>query len=103
MRHSQSQVRWVPHELMLVDSMTKVDLAKSNDSMSHLLRRGVLRLVQESAEMRRRSKGRDEGHVVGRSKAVSRRRWDEEQTLSSFVQSFGSGTKWQAFESELSD
>ena len=53
--------------------------------------------------MRRRSKGRDEGRAVGRSKAVSRRRWDEEQTLGSFVQIFGYGTKWLAFESELSD
>ena len=68
-----SHIRWIPHTLMPVDSMTKVDPFTGNDALRHLLRTGKLVWDEETI---RRSAG------LGRSKAVSRRQLeDNEETV----------------------
>lgn len=63
-------IRWVPHHLMIVDSMTKSDINKGHDALSHLLRTGRLLLTNEDQE-----KGAARGvDRQNRSKAASRRR-----------------------------
>eukprot|EP00435_Cladocopium_sp_Y103_P037516 s4112_g9.t3 len=51
-----SEIRWTPHPRMPVDTMTKVDFAKSNGALLHLLRTGALRIDKEEAEMMRRKR-----------------------------------------------
>lgn len=66
---SGSRVRWVPHHLMVVDSMTKADPGKANDALGHLMRRGHLLLTTEAKEIGS-GRGLDRHN---RSKAASRR------------------------------
>jgi hypothetical protein len=68
-RHG-SEVRWIPHPKMPSDCMTKADVSKSNDALSHLLRHGTVSLVDESTEMGKRKEGSRE---KGRSKTASKR------------------------------
>ena len=78
LQDSGSQIRWVPHELMIVDSLTKVDVAKSNAAMSHLMRTGRLKLVLEVTEMAQRAHGKSvKGRGPSRSRAASQRRLEE--------------------------
>ena len=63
-------VRWIPHPLMPADIMNKVDLAKGNDALDHLLRTGLIKLVAENEEMVERGKRQ---RTVGRTKAASKR------------------------------
>ena len=59
-----SHIRWIPHALMLADSMTKADPSAGNDALRHLLRTGKLVWDEETI--------RQSAHL-GRTKAVSRR------------------------------
>ena len=78
LQDSGSLIRWVPHELMIVDSLTKVDVAKSNAAMSHLMRTGRLKLVLEATEMAQRAHGKSvKGRGPSRSRAASQRRLEE--------------------------
>lgn len=64
-------VRWVPHQKMLVDCMTKLDPLKANDAMTQFLRTGWLSLVDVSEEMNRR---KDDPVFKRRSHLASQRR-----------------------------
>lgn len=44
-------VRWVPHQKMLVDSLTKLDPLKANDALHQFLRSGWLSLVDVQEEL----------------------------------------------------
>ena len=59
-----SRIRWIPHPLMPLDSMTKMDPSAGNDALRHLLRTGKLLWDEETI---RQSAG------LGRSETVSRR------------------------------
>ena len=59
-----SHIRWIPHPLILADSMTKADPSTGNDALRHLLRTG--KLVWDKETIRRSAS-------LGRTKAVSRR------------------------------
>ncbi|CAE7346579.1 RE1 [Symbiodinium natans] len=51
LQSSQSMVRWIPHQKMIVDALTKADPAKSNGAMDMYLRSGTLSLVDVAAEL----------------------------------------------------
>ena len=51
-----SEIRWTPHQRMPVDMLTKVDFAKTNGALLHLLRTGQLRIDKEDVEMMRRKR-----------------------------------------------
>jgi len=59
-----SIIRWIPHPLMPVDSLTKADWGKGNAALEHLLRYGRFCLSSEDLEL---------GGRVGRSKRASER------------------------------
>ena len=65
-----SEIRWIPHPKMPSDCMTKADVSKSNDALSHLLRNGTVCLVDEGTEMVRRKEGTRE---KDKSKTASKR------------------------------
>jgi hypothetical protein len=71
MKTRGSRIRWVPHPLMPADPMTKVDGAKGNAALSHLLKSGTLKLDSETSEMTRRQE--HPGIKTSRSKAASKR------------------------------
>ena len=52
-----SHIRWIPHPLMLADSMTKADRSAGNDALRHLLRTGKLvwdeETIRQSARLGR--------------------------------------------------
>ena len=68
-----SHIRWIPHPLMLADSMTKADPFAGNDALRHFLRTG--KLVWDEETIRQSAR-------LGRTKAVSRRQLDtNDETL----------------------
>ena len=83
MGQSGTVVRWVPHQLMLVDCMTKSDVAKGNYALTSTLKTGYMRLVVESTEMSKR-KGTKSG--LSRSRGASQKRLESEVQGSSGLQ-----------------
>eukprot|EP00913_Durusdinium_trenchii_P018774 g17642.t1 len=51
LQETRSMVRWVPHQKMLVDSLTKLDPLKANDALHQFLRSGWLSLVDVQEEL----------------------------------------------------
>ena len=54
LQETQSMVRWVPHQKMIVDCMTHEDPLRANDALHQLLKVGVLSLVDISHELEAR-------------------------------------------------
>ena len=54
LQETRSMVRWVPHQKMVVDSLTKDDPSRANDALNHFLRTGLLSLVDVQEELRAR-------------------------------------------------
>ena len=54
LQETRSMIRWVPHQKMLVDCLTKEDPSRANDALSHFLKRGVLSLVDVDDELHAR-------------------------------------------------
>ena len=67
---SGAQMRWVPHSRMVVDVLTKADVAHPNAALSELVRTGHLQLVDEQRELAARSAGESSKR---RSRAASQR------------------------------
>ena len=63
-------VRWVPHSRMVVDVLTKADVAHTNAALSELVRSGLLQLVDEQREIMARGVGESS---KSRSLAASKR------------------------------
>ena len=55
LQETRSMVRWVPHQKMVVDVLTKVDPLKANGAMDQFLRSGQLSLVDVNAEIAARA------------------------------------------------
>ncbi|CAE7403523.1 unnamed protein product, partial [Symbiodinium necroappetens] len=55
LQETRSMVRWVPHQKMVVDVLTKVDPLKANGAMDQFLRSGQLSLVDVDAEIAARA------------------------------------------------
>ena len=58
----------MPHPRMPVDIMTKADVSRGNNALSHMLKTGRLCLIHEEAEMLER---KETGVKPGRSKSAS--------------------------------
>ncbi|CAK8995356.1 Uncharacterized protein SCF082_LOCUS4325, partial [Durusdinium trenchii] len=71
LQDTRSMVRWVPHQKMLVDCMTKLDPMKANDAMTQFLRSGWLSLVDISEELDKR---KDDPTYKRRSHLASKKR-----------------------------
>ena len=54
LQETQSMIRWVPHQKMLVDCMTKESIEKSNGAMTQFLRSGWLSLVDVQQDLHNR-------------------------------------------------
>ncbi len=54
LQETQSMIRWVPHQKMLVDCMTKESIEKSNGAMTQFLKSGWLSLVDVQQELHNR-------------------------------------------------
>ena len=59
-KKSGSDIRWTPHQRVPVDMLTKVDIAKGNGALIHLLKSGALRLDKEDEELALRQADRAE-------------------------------------------
>jgi hypothetical protein len=82
LQETKSMVRWVPHQKMLVDCLTKEDPLRANDALNQFLRSGVLSLVDIEQELESR---RVDPSFRRRSHAASRERLIEEYQ-SNYVQ-----------------
>lgn len=51
LQETRSMVRWVPHQKMLVDAMTKDDPSRANEALNHFLKTGLLSLVDVQHEL----------------------------------------------------
>jgi hypothetical protein len=51
LQETKSMVRWVPHQKMIVDCLTKEDPLRANDALKQFLRSGVLSLVDVAQEL----------------------------------------------------
>ena len=51
LQETKSMVRWVPHQKMLVDGLTKEDPLKASDALHQFLKSGVLSLVDVTSEL----------------------------------------------------
>ena len=54
LQETRSMIRWVPHQKMLVDCMTKESIEKGNGAMTQFLRSGWLSLVDVQEELNHR-------------------------------------------------
>jgi hypothetical protein len=54
LQDTKSMIRWVPHQKMLVDCLTKESLERGNGPLQQFLRSGWLSLVDVSEELRKR-------------------------------------------------
>jgi len=54
LQSTKSMVRWVPHQKMVVDPLTKLDPARGNDALNQFLKSGWLSLVDVKEEMNQR-------------------------------------------------
>ena len=59
LQQTHSTVRWVSHQKMLVDTMTKDDLDRGNGALLIFLRSGVMTFVPESEELSLRKEDSD--------------------------------------------
>ena len=75
LQETKSMVRWVPHQKMLVDCLTKEDPMRANDALNHFLRSGVLSLVDVADELAAR---KHDSSFRKRSNLASRERLAEE-------------------------
>ena len=71
LQSTKSMVRWVPHQKMVVDPLTKMDPVKANDAMNQLIKSGWLSLVDVSEELANR---KSDVAYRRRSHAASERR-----------------------------
>ena len=55
LEQTKSMVRWVPHQKMIVDSLTKLDPSKANGAMEAFLKAGYLSLVDVQSELASRA------------------------------------------------
>ena len=55
LQETRSMVRWVPHQKMVVDPLTKSDPMRSNGALDQFLRSGMLSLVDVQDELRYRA------------------------------------------------
>ena len=75
LQETKSMVRWVPHQKMLVDCLTKEDPLRANDALNQFLRTGVLSLVDVADELEAR---KNDSNFRKRSNQASRKRLLEE-------------------------
>ena len=54
LQDTRSQIKWVPHQLMLVDVLTKDDPSRGNGALEHFLKTGLLSFVNPQQELERR-------------------------------------------------
>ena len=54
LKDTGSMVRWVPHQKMLVDTMTKEDPSRTNGALEHFLKTGRISFVDERLELEQR-------------------------------------------------
>ena len=54
LQQTRSMVRWVPHQKMIVDGLTKEDPFRGNGALEHFLRTGVLSFVDMDTELAKR-------------------------------------------------
>ena len=71
LQSTKSMVRWVPHQKMVVDPLTKMDPVKANDAMNQLIKSGWLSLVDVNEELANR---KNDVAYRRRSHAASERR-----------------------------
>ena len=55
LQETRSTVRWVPHQKMLADAMTKPDPTKANGALEQMLKTGVFSLVDVAEELSNRA------------------------------------------------
>eukprot|EP00439_Symbiodinium_sp_Y106_P067741 s4909_g11.t1 len=55
LQETRSTVRWVPHQKMLADAMTKPDPMKANGALEQMLKTGVFSLVDVAEELANRA------------------------------------------------
>ena len=55
LQETGSYVRWVPHQKMLADTMTKPDPLRANGALEQFIKHGILSLVDVSAELQARA------------------------------------------------
>ena len=88
LQSSQSMVRWIPHQKMIVDALTKADPAKSNGAMDMYLRSGTLSLVDVAAELSCRAadaKYKNRSHAASVARLVKEYQQDAEQFWSTLI------------------
>ena len=76
LQDTKSMVRWVPHQKMLVDCMTKLDPSRANDALNQFVKSGWLSLVDVPTELKHR---RDDPAYKRRSHAASSKRLEYEE------------------------
>ena len=54
LQETKSMVKWVPHQKMIVDCLTKEDPMRANDAFNHFIRTGLLSLVDVAHELEAR-------------------------------------------------
>eukprot|EP00435_Cladocopium_sp_Y103_P028637 s478_g7.t1 len=88
LQETQSMVRWVPHQKMVVDCMTHEDPMRANDAMNHMLRAGILSLVDVSNELEARKTDpafKKRSHSASRDRLLQEYRSSYVQFMSSLV------------------
>ena len=89
LQETRSMIRWVPHQKMPIDALTKEDPSKANDALNHLLKTGWLSLVDVEDELKAR---KSDASFRRRSQHASRQRLTDEyvEQMNSFLQSLWS-------------
>ena len=88
LQDSCSMVRWVPHQKMLVDALTKADPMKANGAMDQFLRTGILSLVDMSEEMRCRAQDaryKKRSHAASVTRLITEYQRDAETFWSTLI------------------
>ena len=96
LQSTKSMVRWVPHQKMVVDCLTKMDPLKGNDALNQLVKSGWLSLVDVQEELKHR---KEDASFKRRSHSASHRRLQAEyeanvDQLFSYVQKLLTNTSW---------
>lgn len=89
LQETKSMIRWVPHQKMPIDALTKEDPSKANDALNHFLKTGWLSLVDVEDEPKAR---KTDASFRRRSQHASRQRLTDEyvEQMNSFLQSLWS-------------
>ena len=53
-KKANATLRWMPHQRMIADALTKDDLAKTNGAFQELLKSSTLRIADEKEELKKR-------------------------------------------------